>query len=270
MEESNEVIKAKAICKQFIKEQELSLENNMTTNPDGTLVFNVTYSMSNNEEATVYFSVIPTTNKEVQDKILVWSDITTLENVPAQTKQDFFKGILELNYISDTAWCGVAKDGKISVKSERMIKGVDVDELADMVKMTAKLALEVRSKICVVYGVKTLKASELAGPTQDGTDPNQKKAYTELLGKLQRKVLETVDSCKLALHDREFQVCCKNYFKDAYELLDMIKKGAQSDPVIETIKEDLERAIADIPYYPDNQKRYEMVYEVFQKILKAR
>ena len=268
--ESNEVIKAKAICKEFVKIQGLTLDQCMTTNPDGTLVFKLTFSMSEKDEAAVFFGVIPAKSKDVQDKILVWSDITTIESIPSLSRQEFFKAVLELNFLSDTAWCGVSKEGKITVKSERMIKGVDVDELGDMVKMTAQLALEVKTKPCVMYGVKTLGGADIPAVGQAAASNAERAAYAEILGKIQRKIMETIDSCRLALKDRDFQQCCKVYLKDTYDLIELIKKNGTSPAVIETIKEDLERAIGDIPYFPDNQKRYEMFYDVFQKILKVR
>jgi len=269
--ESNEVIKAKGTCKQFIKQQGLTLEQCMLTGPDGNLVFKLNYSLPNNKEKTlIHFSVIPAKSKEVQDKMLVWSYIAALENIPVQSRLEFYKEVLELNHGSDTAWAGLSKDNKITVKSERMIKGIDIDELTDMIKMTAKLAQELRGKICVVHGVKTIIEEDAPEISRPGSNETQPAAYALLLGKLQKKVMETASSCKSFLFNRDYKQCSKIYFKDAYELLEIIKKGGSGDSVIETIKEDLERAIADLPYFPDNQKKYEMLHEVFQKILNAR
>ena len=270
--ESNEVIKARGTCKQFIKLQGKKLEQCSHVDSDGSLVYELNYKFTDTEEIPVKFSVIPAKSKEVHDKMLVWSNVVSIEDVPAQNRQEFYKSILKLNYDADTAWCGISKDGKVTVKSERMIKGIDLDELVDMLKMTVKLAQEIKSNICVVYGVKILSKGNSSDFSASCSVKIQKAEYSELLGKLQRKVMETLDACKAFLQSGNYAQCCKIYFKNAYELLDCIKKYSrvESSGVVAAIKEDLERAIADIPYFTDNRKKYEMIREVFQNILKAR
>jgi hypothetical protein len=270
---SNEVVKAIGTTTQFIKELKLDPAACMQLNSEGNQVFSIMYAIQGGGEYPVKICVKQTKLKSEQDRILVWADVTSVENISALNSEGFFRALLKLNALSDTAWAGITEEKNISVKSERMARGMDVDELASMVKMTARLASEIYNHLCVIHGIKTLPLGPGAVKTPAKTDDGDKAhsgVYWDVLNTVHAKVNETIDSCRPFLPAKEYLQCNKLYFKALYEMLDMIKARGAGSNMLGGIREELERAISDLTYLQSEQSKYTMFKELFEKILKVR
>ena len=84
------------------------------------------------------------------------------------------------------------------------------------------------------------------------------------------RVNGVVEACNNLVTAKDYVACNKLYFKASYDILEEVKQKGAGSKMLESVKEDVERAIADIPYFQNEQSKYNMFKELFEGILKVR
>jgi len=268
---SNEVAKALGVCRQLIKNLKLDLSQYMKTNDEGNTEFNFAFPLPDGTEALISIIILSSRMKTIHDKIFIRSEVASMENVPALNTEGFLKALLKLNAEVDTAWAGITEEKIVIAKAERMIRGMDVDELTDMTAMVAKLAIKIKNELCVIYGIKPLVPGSIAPKPKVDSEIKEKLAtYVEILNGIQTKVLGVEKSCEELLKAKDIAGCNKLYFKESYEILEEIKTKAPDNTMLHTVRDEVAKAISDSEFLKNEQSRYNMFKGVFEKVIKEK
>jgi hypothetical protein len=88
--------------------------------------------------------------------MVVWSYIAQVINIPIEKKEEFLLRLLAINIESDTCAVGIEKESFILVKAERMLSGLDINELKGMIDSTFSVGQKLKTDVCPLYKIKTM------------------------------------------------------------------------------------------------------------------
>ena len=260
------------ICRDVCRRIKLKPEDCMRKNKDGTFTFAITYPVPNRSDRfPIFFSVLPGRNPKEPNKLIVWSDITPIENIGSDKREEFFRQLLEANIQKiDTCTIGIARNNFITVKVERILHGLDSDELFDMLSMTKIVAGTLHSKICPRFGIPT-KTEDSKGReiSYDQQNPSDKTKPTggDMLAKIQNDAIASVEKGERMYSSGEYLECYELYYKTAYDILNNLIPVQGVSPTLDTAKNSIEGAIKEVNSFSEDKKKCLKFKSTFDTIL---
>ena len=271
------------LVKQFCQSKNIDPAKTMSTETSGVVRFSFELPLNNGSLMPVHFYLVPEGGANNPARILIGSPVAPVENIPAKVREEFFRALLTENMRYDTACICISPDNHISAKADRIIRGLDFNELQDMATVLTALSANLNLEICPRYNVKTSAAAPRGGITFTGTAKGGGEVKVEIpkggggetapsatLEEIQKFVIKVIEKGDSLAQTGNHAQCYRVYYDSAHKIGSLLAARGKGFPAFDALRKSLKKAMGDSQVEGDDSKKCAMVRQVFDETLQMK
>lgn len=275
------------LVKRFCQSKNIDPSKVMSTETSGVVRFSFELPLKNGALMGVHFYLVPEGGENNPARILIGSPVAPVENIPAKVREEFFRALLQENMRYDTACICISPDNHISAKADRIIRGLDFNELQDMATVLTALSANLNLEICPRYNVKTAAETQAAAGARDGitltgTAKGGGEVKVEIpaggggaapgatLQEIQKFAIKVIEKGDTLAQSGNHAQCYRVYYDSAHKIGSLLTARGKGVPSFDAFRKSLKKSMADTQVEADDSKKCAMLRQVFDEALQMK